>query len=57
MITENVTELIDQIEELFDKYDNMDGRKKKEVQDWKIEINELIEQVNLLKGFKIYVKR
>lgn len=55
-ITDNVTELVEQIEDLFEKGEKIDGRKRKEKEDWKREINPLIEQVNKLKGMKVYAK-
>lgn len=54
--TDNVTELVDEIEQLFEKGEKIDGRKRKEREEWKNKINPLIEKLNKLKGMKVYAK-
>jgi hypothetical protein len=48
----SIVELVDRIEDLFDK--KPDGRKKLELEDWKKSINQLIEIVNKETKAKIY---
>lgn len=48
----SVIELTDRIEELLEE--KPDKRKKKEYQEWKQEVNRLIEEVNKLSKFKMY---
>ena len=50
----SVIELTDRIEELLEE--KPDKRKKKEYQEWKLEVNTLIDQVNQLAKFKMYIK-
>lgn len=52
---ESVVDIVDTIEELFDK--KPDGRKRIELTKWKQEINPLIEQVNKLSKLKMYSKQ
>jgi ElaB/YqjD/DUF883 family membrane-anchored ribosome-binding protein len=47
-----VLELSDEIEQLLEE--KPDKRKKKEYQEWKLRVNELIKQVNALSKFKMY---
>jgi len=47
-----VVELTDEIEQLLEE--KPDKRKKKEYQEWKLKVNELIKQVNQLAKFKMY---
>jgi ElaB/YqjD/DUF883 family membrane-anchored ribosome-binding protein len=47
-----VLELTDEIELLLEE--KPDKRKKKEYQEWKLRINELIKQVNEMSKFKMY---
>jgi len=47
-----VVELTDEIEQLLEE--KPDKRKKKEYQEWKLRVNELIKQVNQLAKFKMY---
>lgn len=54
--TDNVTELVEEIEKLFDDGEKIDGRKRKEREEWRNQINPLIEKVNKLKGMKVYAK-
>ena len=54
--TDNVTELVEEIEKLFDDGEKIDGRKRKEREEWRNQINPLIERVNKLKGMKVYAK-
>lgn len=54
--TDNVTELVEEIEKLFENGEKIDGRKRKEREEWRNEINPLIEKVNKLKGMKVYAK-
>lgn len=56
-IIDNVTDLVDQIEQLFDEGQKIDGRKKKEREEWKNKINPLIQRVNEIKGMKVYVRQ
>jgi hypothetical protein len=51
----SVTELIEKIENLFDK--KPDGRKRDENKKWKTEINMLIESANKLSKVKLYSKQ
>ena len=48
----HVVTLVDTIEDLFSQMP--DKRKKKEYQEWKLKVNELIKQVNQLAKFKMY---
>ena len=50
-----VVDIIDLIEDLFDK--KPDGRKRIELSKWKLEINELIDEVNKLSKLKTYSKQ
>ena len=47
-----VVELTDEIEQLLEE--KPDKRKKKEYQEWKLKVNELIKEVNQLSKFKMY---
>ena len=47
-----VLELSDEIEQLLEE--KPDKRKKKEYQEWKLRVNELIKEVNQLSKFKMY---
>jgi len=47
-----VQELVDKIEELFSK--KPDGRKKKDYEEWKNELNPLIKKLNKIVKFKMY---
>lgn len=47
-----VLELTDEIELLLEE--KPDKRKKKEYQEWKLKVNELIKKVNELSKFKMY---
>lgn len=48
----SVIELTDRIEELLE--DKPDKRKRKEYQEWKLEVNQLINEVNQIAKFKMY---
>ena len=48
----NIVELVDRIEDLFDKKPN--GRKKIELQEWRNSINQIIQIVNKETKTKIY---
>lgn len=50
----SVLEISDTIEEMLEN--KPDKRKKKEYQEWKLEVNKLIEQINQLAKFKMYIK-
>ena len=47
-----VLELTDEIEQLLEE--KPDKRKKKEYQEWRLKVNELIKEVNQLSKFKMY---
>jgi ElaB/YqjD/DUF883 family membrane-anchored ribosome-binding protein len=47
-----VIELTDEIEQLLEE--RPDKRKRKEYQEWKLKVNELIKKVNELSKFKMY---
>lgn len=49
---ESVIDLVNQVELLFS--DNIDGRKKKEKEEWKLKVNTLIDRVNKIQNFKVY---
>ena len=48
----SVTDLVDRIEKAFET--KPEGRKRKELSEWKLTINPLIEQVNKLSKIKMY---
>jgi hypothetical protein len=49
---QNITELVDRVEELFDN--KPDGRKKLELKEWTKEINDIIDVINKQTKSKIY---
>jgi hypothetical protein len=48
----SVTDLVERIEKAFEM--KPEGRKRKELSEWKYNINPLIEQVNKLSKIKMY---
>ncbi len=53
-ISDNVTELTYYIESLFEKGEKIDGRKKKERNEWRVIINQAINKLNKIREFKVY---
>lgn len=54
--TDNVTVLVEFIEEQFEMLDKMDKRNKKGAHEVREVINEAVDKVNTLAGHKIYKK-
>lgn len=52
----NLTDLHDEIENLFEEGEKIDKRKKKELKEWKEKINFLIDMYNARSKFKTYNK-
>ena len=51
-VTMSVTDLVERIEQAFE--DRPKGQKRKELAEWKLSINLLIEEVNKLSKIKMY---
>jgi len=51
-VTMSVTDLVERIEQAFE--DRPKGQKRKELAEWKLSINLLIEEINKLSKIKMY---